>query len=222
MSLTNVLAQDRDADISSEQLREMARSTAVPDQRTVETKGSPFLNEEFANGSVTFQNGLTTNVMPLRFNIYENSLQFMDNNQIYAINSETINEFELYASDGIITFKKGYDARRLNADEFVAVLADGEAKLMVKYDVNYRENISGYGQATQVEEYSKSENYYVKFGGNDVDRLRRLDERRVLNSFPSHKIQLEQFASQQNIRFDNARDVAKLFKYYNSLLNEDA
>lgn len=218
--LTLVEAQDRGGDITSEQLRDMARTTSVPDHRTVDTRGTPFFNEEFTNGSITFENGQTTNVMPLRYNAYENNLQFMSGSNIYAVENNTVRSFELYATDSVIRFEKGYDARRLSPEDFVAVMADGEAKFMVKHTVNYREDISGYGQATQVEEYSPSREYYVKFGDGDVDRIRSLNERRVMRTFPSHEDELEQFASQNNIQFDNIMDVSRLFKHYNTLQNE--
>jgi len=136
--LTLVDAQDRGGDITSEQLRDMARTTSVPDHRTVDTRGTPFFNEEFTNGSITFENGQTTNVMPLRYNAYENNLQFMSGSNIYAVENNTVRSFELYATDSVIRFEKGYDARRLSPEDFVAVMADGEAKFMVKHTVNYR------------------------------------------------------------------------------------
>lgn len=221
-TFTFTQAQERSATVTAEQMRDMARTTSVPDHRSVETKGTPFFNEEFVNGTVTFKNEQTTNVLPIRFNSYEGTVQFMESGDIYAIDSKTIKEFEIYASDGIIRFSKGYEARRLSQDDFVAVLADGEAKFMIKYSVNYRENVSGYGQATQVEEYSQSENYYVKFGESDVDRIRSLNKRRVMGAFPSHTDQLEQFANQHNIRFDNVRDVARLFDHYNTVTSEQS
>lgn len=218
--ISSIYAQDATTSITVEEMRNMTRTTNVPVHQAVETKGSPFFNDEFADGSVTFKNGLTTNVLPLRYNAYEGTVQFRDGDNILAINSITIDEFELYAADGIIRFAKGYDARRLSEDEFVAVLADGDAKFMVKYSVNYHENVSGYGRATQVEEYVPSENYYVKFGDGEVDRLRRLNQRRVMRTFPSHTDQLEEYANQNNIQFDNVQDVARLFNHYNSLISE--
>jgi len=212
-------AQDRDGQISSEQLRDMARTTAVPDQSAVETQGTPFFNNDFMNGTITFKNGQTTNVMPLRYNAYEGNLQFQNRNDIFAVDSNTIDEFELHGPDGVIQFKKGYDARRLSEDDFVAVMTDGEAKFMVKHTVNYREDISGYGQATRVEEYSQSQNFYVKFGDNDVDRIRSLNERRVMRTFPSHEDELEEYAQENRIDFSSITDVTRLFRYYNSLVN---
>ncbi|CAN5128942.1 hypothetical protein BH23BAC3_BH23BAC3_14680 [soil metagenome] len=218
--IPSIHAQDGTTSITVEEMRDMARTTHVPVYQAVETKGSPFFNDDFADGSVTFKNGQTTNVLPLRFNAYEGTVQFRDGNNILAIDSNTIEEFELYAADGIIRFTKGYDARRLSEDEFVAVLADGNAKFMVKYSVNYHEDVSGYGQATQVEEYVPSENYYVKIGDGDVDRIRSLSQRRVMRTFPSHTDQLEEYANQNNIQFDNVQDVAKIFNHYNSLISE--
>lgn len=212
------VAQNSGPELTTEELRDLSITSRLIGLNAVETKGSPFLNEAFSNGSITFENGKTTNVMPMRFNVYEGTVQFRDNENIYAIEGKTIREFELYASDGIVKFKKGFDSRRLSPDQFVAVLADGKAKFMVRHSVNYREDVGGYGQATQVEEYSSSESYYVKFGDNDTEQLRRLGQRRVLRAFPSHKDDLETFARQNNLSFDSPYDVADLFKYYNTLI----
>lgn len=207
--------------MTSEQIRDLTnRSKVIVTEQTSETIGSPFFNDEFIEGSITLQNEQTTNVLPLRYNAYENTLQFQRNNNLYAMDSQTIKEFELYLEDGLIRFVKGYNARRLAEDEFVALLSDGEAKFMVKYSVNFHGNVSGYSQATQVEEYVLAKNFYVKFGDNDVGRIRSLNERRVMRTFPSHREELEEYASQNNIQFDNVQHVARLFNYYNSLLSE--
>jgi len=216
----NADAQDGTRNLTAEDMRDMSRSSMVPAHQAVETRGTPFFNEEFTDGTVTFKNGQTTNVMPLRYNAYEGAVQFSDGDNIYEIDSNTIEEFELYVADRVIPFIKGYDARRLSEDEFVAVLSEGEAKFMVKYSVNYHGNVSGYGQATQVEEYVPSESYYVKFGDGDVDRIRSLSERRVIRSFPSHRGQLEEYAEENNIQFDEVQHVARLFKHYNTLVSE--
>lgn len=216
----NADAQDGTSSLTVEDMRDMSRTSFVPTHQAVETRGTPFFNEEFMDGAVTFKNGQTTNVLPLRYNAYEGNVQFSDGNNIYAIDSNTVEEFEIYASDGIIRFTKGYDARRLSEDEFVAVLSEGHAKFMVKYSVNYHENVSGYGQATQVEEYVPSESYYVKFGDGDVGRIRSLSERRVLRAFPSHRDQLEEYAEKNNLQFDDTQHVARLFNHYNTLASE--
>jgi hypothetical protein len=216
----SLVAQDQTKDVTSEQIRDMISTTSVPDKRVSTIVGSPFFNTDFVNGEITLANNLTTNVLPLRFNAYEGTLQFKDGNEIYAIEPSNIREFEMHASDGIITFKRGYSASRLDSDDFVAMLADGEAKFMVLYSKSYREDISGYGNASEVGEYVDSNEYYVKFGNSDLDRLRSLGERRVLRSFPSHRDQLEDYVEQNNLQLDEVTDVARLFKYYNSLLAE--
>ena len=215
----NADAQNATTSITVEDMRDMARTSMVPAHQAVETRGTPFFNEEFAEGSVTFKNGQTTNVLPLRYNAYEGNVQFRDGNNIYEIDSNTVEEFEIYGSDGLIRFSKGYDARRLSEDEFVAILSEGHAKFMVKYSVNYHGNVSGYGQATQVEEYVPSENFYVKLDDGDVDRIRSLSERRVIRSFPSHRDEIEEYAEENNIQFDNIQHVARLFNHYNSLVS---
>lgn len=225
VSLTLVLtlqvaAQDQTKDVTSEQIRDMISTTSVPDKRTVTIEGTPYFNDTFINGSITLTNNRTTNVLPLRFNTYEGNLQFKDGEEIFAIEGSNIREFEIYASNGVITFKRGYSASRLDSDNFVAVLADGEAKFMILYSKSLREDISGYGNASEVGEYVDNNEYYVKFGDSDVDRLRNLSERRVLRSFPSHRDQLEDYVNRNNLQLDNVTHVARLFKHYNSLLSE--
>ena len=213
-------AQDQTRSVTSEQIRDMARTTSVPDMRTVTVEGSPFLSEDFANGSIVLSNNRTTNVLPLRYNAYEGSLQFREGQDIFSIADQDVKEFELYLSDRNIKFKKGFSADRLDPDKFVALMTDGEASFIVLFSKNLREDISGYGQATQVQEYTDSNEFFVKFGDNSPDRLRSLSGRRVLRSFPSHRDQLERYSDHNNLQLDQIVDVAKLFSHYNSLLEE--
>jgi len=201
------------------QLQEVGESVIIPLNNYNDIKGSPYYMEDFAEGVITFKNGKSSNPMQLRFNTLDDNFQFKDGKEIFSIDSEVVKEVTLSASNGDITFKKGFDSRRLNQDNFVLILADGPAKFIVKYSTDIRENSTNYGSTTSGSggEFVTSETYYVKFGDRDTERVRSLNERRVMREFPTHRDEVETFANNNRIDFGDPNDVAKLFNYYNSL-----
>ncbi|REL24678.1 hypothetical protein DYD21_17640 [Rhodohalobacter sp. SW132] len=186
-------------------------------EKEIDADGSPYLFNEFLSGSLTFMNGKTVSDVPLRFNIHEENVQFQNNGNIFVLDAEVINKIEITGQNETITLQKGFDARRLSENNFVEILADGDAKFMVKYSATLRQANANYGASANTNEFSTTETYYVKFGNEDTERLRRLNERRVLRVFPDHSDEIEQFVNNNNLQLDNADDVAALFKYYNSL-----
>lgn len=218
---TTAVAQDS-KELSAEEMQSLMSSDRIPIRSATETTGSPYLFETFNDGSIEFVNGKTTNVLPIRFNVYEQKLEFREGNSAFVMDSNTITEFEIYVDNTIYKFRKGFDARRLSEEEFVSLLIDDVVKFIEKPTVSFQQAVASYGTATQKDEYISSVTYYVKIGDGDTNRIRSLNKRRVMRNINHHKNDVENFADTNNINFSDSKDVEKLLLYYNSLLKEDS
>lgn len=211
---TEVSAQ---TEITKEDIQDIVQRHVVVETRTTEIIGSPYFHDAFTTGYVTLFNNDKTETLTMNYNIYENRIEYSDGNTILAIDGNQIKEFIFNHNGTNQTFRKGYSARGLDANEFVQVMVDGPAKLLVKNEVSYLQDVSSYGTATQRDEYVSNTRVYVHIDG-ETDRIRRLRERSVLRSFDSHREQLEQYTNENNLDLSELEHVKRLFDYYNSLI----
>jgi hypothetical protein len=215
-----IYAQDSNSSISPTELREITTANRIPVHRSVNIQGSPFLFDDFYEGKVSLKNGHISQSLPIRYNSHEQNIEFMDNNSAYILDGEEIEWFELNIGDDSYKFRKGFDASRLTPDDFVQVLAEGELTFLVRHSTSFQQNVASYGTATRQDRYLSTESYFIKAGKDSPDRIRSLRERRVMRYIDRYNEEVETFAKQHNIDFSDAADVAKLIKYYNSLVSK--
>lgn len=218
ISLPSLMVVDALAqiEITKEDMKDIIQRNVVLETRAVDVKGSPYFHESFRDGIVTLFNNSRTETLSMNYNIYENRIEYSDGNTILAINGNQIKEFTFTDSGINQTFRKGFSAGGLDENEFVHVMVDGDAKLLIKNEVSYQQDVSSYGVATQQDEYISNQRIYFHIDG-ETDRVRRMRERNVLRSFNQHRDQLEKYTNQNRIDLSELNDVKRLFEYYNSL-----
>ncbi len=215
----NALSQvQNEAEISPTQMRNLLDANQVPLHRATNVEGSPFLLEEFFEGVVKLKNGHTTRPMQIRYNTHTQSVDFMSGNLAFNVTGDQIVSFTFSDGSHNYKFEKGYDARGISEDDFVEIAVQGEATFIVRHSTNFFEDAASYGQATQEDRYVTSEVFYLKVGDDDLNRIRRPNERRVLRNFDRFDNELEQFVDQNNLDLSVREDVVRLVRYYNSLV----
>jgi hypothetical protein len=204
------------SEVTVEELRDITRGSAVTVQRQhTDVAGSPYLFDSFVDGYVTLSNGLVTEKLTMNYNIYENRIEYSDGNSILAIENHRMKNFIFERNGDREIFKRGFDARGLERDEFVRLLSEGKVTAFLKYETSFQE-IPSYGQATRRSEFITNKRLYVKKDG-ETDRIRRLSERNVVRSLDTHRDEMREFARQGNLDLENADDLRKFFAHYNKI-----
>lgn len=208
-----VAAQDR---IDENDIKDMVLRNVIPTIQKTEVSGTPYVSEDFTNGSFELYSGSFASGLNMNYNIYEQRIEYISGSETYAIDPANIKQFTLRI-DGIDhSFKRGFESKRLAGDQFVEVAAEGPLTFLIKYEVSFNENVSSsYGSATRQVSYSKNERYYFKYG-DEVSSIRKLNKRRVMNYFDGNKI-VENFIDQNNLDMSDPDDVAKAIQKYNEL-----
>lgn len=215
----NAISQvQNEANITSTEMRNLLDSNQIPLHRATNVEGTPYLFEEFYEGVVALKNGHTTQPLQIRYNTHTQSIDFMSGNLAFNVEGDNIESFYLTANGSEIKFVKGYDGSRLSEDDFVEIIVDGEAMFLARHHTTLFEDTASYGSATRNDIYRSDVTYYIKIGDDNPNRLRSLNERRVMNNFDRFEDELEQYADQNNIDFSEKEDVARLVRYYNSLV----
>jgi hypothetical protein len=212
----SLLIAQSEREITTEDLRNLTEGRNVPQHRAVVTEGSPYLQETFLDGTVVLLNGRRSENLSIKFNIHENRIEFKSDDSIFIIEGYNIREFTIHDSDGAHTFKKGYSARGLDVTDFVRVLSEGKATILLRHEVGFQPNVATYGTATQKDVYLTNETLYILKDG-ETERIRNLRERNILRSFDSDRKEIQNYTQENNLDLSTLKDIRKLFDYYNSL-----
>lgn len=216
LSSAAIHAQTSQEKLTTEDLRDIVRFNVIQEAQSTEVIGSPYLFEDFEEGSITLADGKNTANLQLNFNIYENRVEFADAGSIIAVDNNMVDKFVFKSSSNEMTFAKGFDSRRLDNTDFVQVLVDGPVKLLKKYEVSFQENVATYGTATQKDEYISDERFFIHEDG-ETNRLRNLSERQVLKTLNNHQDEMESFINENNIDTENTEHLARLILHYNEI-----
>ncbi|TVR19129.1 MAG: hypothetical protein EA391_01380 [Balneolaceae bacterium] len=203
------------SEITKEDLRDMSRNV-IPVTRSTETIGTPYLFDDFQTGIVTLNDGNVTEALSMNFNVHENRVEYADGQAILAFLGDEITSFEIYDGPNLMRFQKGFEARGLEKDEFVQVLSDGPAVGLLKHEVNFQQDVAMYGSATQRDEYVSNMRLYIYEDGN-VERIRRLSERRITRAMDADRNELRNFISENNLDLENPYHLRQLFEFYNQI-----
>jgi hypothetical protein len=212
---TLIFAQS-EREVTTEDFRNMVDGKTVHQHRAIETEGTPYLQESFLDGTIVLLNGRKSENLSMKFNLHENSIEFINDESIFIIDGNKIKEFTIRDSDETLTFKKGYSARGLNPEDFVQVLVEGKATVLINHDVSLQSNVATFGTATQKDVYVSNETLYIIKDG-ESERIRRIRERNILRSFDNHRNEMQNYTKENNLDLSNPKDIKKLFEHYNDL-----
>lgn len=213
MILQPLLAQD---ELDRNDMIDMIERNVVPTVQKIEVSGTPYFSENFLKGYFELFNGSRTKELILNYNIYENRLEYRDAGQTYAVSPNSVRHFRIEDNGETYVFKKGFESRRLGADEFVEVATEGAISFLIKHEVSFNENSSsGYGSATKKSAYSKNKRFYFKKNG-DVIYLKKLNNRQVLRHFDGNQ-EVENYIKENNLSMSDPEHLEKAVKKYNSV-----
>lgn len=202
--------------VTTDDIQEMVSYNLIPTFQTTNVKGNPYIADNFLMGSFELYSGATTENLEMNYNIHENRIEIVDGNQVYAVSADDVKQFVVEMNGEERVYKKGFESRRLDANQFVEVKADGAMSFLIKHEVNYSENSSaGYGSASKEEVYAKNKRYYLKKGG-EVHELRRLRHRRVVKHFNDNK-QVNNYIKENNLDLSNPDHIEKAVVKYNEI-----
>lgn len=185
------------------------------------TQGHPYLNKDFLKGQAMINSSVTTKQIYLRLNTETNTVEFIRNDQIMAMDSKKIIGFRIIANDGNIIFKNGFNADVKNIDNntFLRIVKDGDHKLLAHHFTTLIEDMASYGSANQKNKYVSHLNHYIVSpdGKFHEIKLRKNAKKDILDALGSHKAQIKQYVADQNLDYRSESDVGKIIEKYNQL-----
>ncbi|WP_163323117.1 hypothetical protein [Draconibacterium mangrovi] len=180
-------------------------------------EGSPYLDDTFVNGTIYTTAKTQVPDVPLRYNIYNDNLEFKTNDGtiLELAHPETVErakmgEIEMIFTDYLTSTKN-------NKKGFFKVLAEGNLNLLAKPDIFYQEakEEAAYKEAQPPMFIPKPDEYYLQKTGLPAIKIRNSKDIDALIN--AHKKEIDTFIKKNKVKFKSAEDLTQLVDYYNSL-----
>lgn len=195
-------------------------------QKYAKVEGTPYIGGgEWFTGKFTIKDGQTYDNMLIRYNGYEDNLEFQrEGKSPLIIDNKILNSFEFRklneerTKTEVYTFKVGrlIEGKDINEDGFYRIIYEGDFKIYQKMKV---------GQVTITPpDYGQSDFQKFVFS-NDflfIDKTGKIDDFKLnrgnfYSKFSGNKKDIKEYLKTKNVDFDDATDVAQLSAYIETL-----
>lgn len=178
-------------------------------------QGTPYLNPDFVNGKVTTTDGSTFNDIPLRYNCYSDVIEFKKEDVGYDIDPKNIVDKVEFGGRvfGYLQFEPGFGHNM----GYFQILAEGKAKLCVKYQIGFleREELRGYATPKPDRFDNLKVTYWISMDNAPAKQI--LNKGKFLELFSEKKNEVEGFMASKKLTIKKEDDLKKIVSYYNTL-----
>lgn len=181
-----------------------------------QVKGSPYLNDEFENGSIYTTQRIQYAEIPLRYNIFNDELEFKTPaNEIQALATPEIVEKAIFGNTHLVY--SAYSNNNKIKKGFFVVLEEGKAMLYSKPGVIFKEATepAAYKEAEPPTFSKKADDYYIRIGTAPAQMIGNKKE--LLSVFPDNQDKIESYIDKNKVKTNKSESLKELVRYYNSL-----
>jgi hypothetical protein len=178
--------------------------------------GSPYLNKEFENGSIYTVQRQQFNEIPLRYNIYNDNLEFKTpDDEIMALSAPEIVEKAVVGS-AVLTWSPYLLANKTKKGFFL-ILEEGKASLYAKPAIAFQAATepAAYKDAEPAKFVKKADEYYIRIG--DGQAVIISNKKDLIAAFPDNRDKIESFISKNKIKTNKPEGLKEVVKHYNSI-----
>ncbi|RYY07899.1 MAG: hypothetical protein EOP43_01850 [Sphingobacteriaceae bacterium] len=182
-------------------------------------KGSPYLSDDWAKGSVLLNNMQAYSNIEVKYNEYTDKLHFRGKNDETLNFSDKVKEFTItYTKEtNLITehYRSGYNnIPGIETDAYLQTLSEGKAQLLKKTLKKIQTN-NEYGSISTNKSFVPSIRYYI-INGEKASMIKK-DKKSVFSALGNKQSELESYSKTNNIDFKKDADLINLITYYNGL-----
>lgn len=189
----------------------------VNESAIADVTGSPDINVDWADGSITRKSGKQYTNLKLRYDAYNDQVVFEDpqNGNSLVPAFADVNGFTMKSNDGDMTFANGFPAvDNQTPASFYQVIAPGKTELLKHYTKTVKES-QGFGDGSTTKNFDDAETYYI-FKNGSMTKV-KADEKDITAALSDKSQQLTAYAKSNHLGFKKESDLNKIFAYYNTL-----
>ncbi len=181
-----------------------------------EIEGSPYLQDEFVSGSIyTIQKLMYIEIL-LRYNIYNDNLEFkLPSDEVQALSAPEIVE-KAIIGDIQLNYSPFLRANKIRHG-FLLLLEEGKASLFSKPVVAFKEATepAAYKLAEPAKFVRKADEFYIRIGNEPAKLI--TGKKDLIESFQDNRDKVENYIDKNRIKTNKAEDLKKVVSFYNSL-----
>ena len=178
--------------------------------------GSPYLNDEFINGTIFTTSKFQYDDVPLRYNIYNDQIEFKTpQDEIQALAMPEIVESIEYGEYKMVYIP--YSNSKKIRNGFFKVEIEGNASLYLKSEIAFKkaEEAGAYKEAESAKFVNKPNSFYIQVGHKQAIKVGNKKE--LVKIFPDHQNEITTFIKKNKIKTSKSEGLKILVEYYNSL-----
>ena len=177
--------------------------------------GSPYLDNEFSTGEVTMNDSLQFKNIPLRYNVLNDKMQFLDErNQIFEIDNPEQNYRYILGEHRFLSCDYSIEGEIQHG--IIEELVKGKIKLYKKYSAKFKPATKAIGfQEAEPDRILRDDEIYLFAIGNAVPENIRFNKKTLFNSLEPFKKDIEQYAKKENLKLRSEEDLIRLIRYCN-------
>ena len=178
--------------------------------------GSPYLNKEFISGNIFTKNKIQYVGVPLRYNIYNDEMEFKTDTENYLAISDPKSMKEIRIGGAVFV----YDIKRNKKGEqegYYELLQDGNVRLLSRYNIVFKPitSTTGYKQSQPPRLNRNANTYYIKTGSSEPLLLASKKDLDVI--FGSKNDKLLAFIKSRKLNVKKEEDLIKLVEFINQM-----
>ncbi|HLF34876.1 MAG TPA: hypothetical protein VI583_11595 [Cyclobacteriaceae bacterium] len=178
--------------------------------------GSPFLNDEFVNGDVYYNNEFVIRNVPLRYDMQNDEMQYTYRNYTFAFGPNPRLNFIIIQSDTFVI--ETIQPRSADSLGFFKLIIPGKLTILAHLSVSYREGRPPGAledRAVPAKFTRRPDEYYAKIEGSVPEKIRSMDK--LIELLSDHQAELTRFWKSNKSSPNKANDLILFAGYYNSL-----
>lgn len=177
-------------------------------------KGSAYLNEEFTLGSITTKNNIKYQGVPLRYNIYNDDIEFELKEGIFLAisNPESLKEVTIGDETFIYTKKINKKGESLG---YYKLVTTGNTMLLTRYHIVFvgPQATTGYKAAAPAKLNRNANTFLLKVGDNNPIQIAKKKDLEFI--FGTEAKKLLAYLKSEKLNVKKEKDLIKLVQFIN-------
>jgi hypothetical protein len=178
----------------------------------VDIEGSPYLFDDWVQGSVKLANGSLYNNVALKYNQLDGHPLFRNKTGEAYEFTDAVAEFTLDYKNVTKHFITNVSGPTDKA--FYETIGDGKTRIL-KHSIKYIQEIKEYNSATGTKKFKGTEKYFLQMDGKLIPI--KNDKKAILAALGKKQPELETYIKSNHLDLKEDGDLADLIIYYNSL-----
>ncbi len=177
-------------------------------------KGTAYLNPQFIEGSLIFTNGDRLDKKPLRYNLYTQQFEMIEDSDTLAIGNAAEIEY-LRIADKVFVYTD-YLCQGKHKSGYFELLEEGDCRLLKRWVATYHE-IDPSGSSTVADDcFYRDCQCFIQFFKNPATAVSS-SKKELIRSFANKGEEVKAYMKQEKLKAKREADLIKIVDYYNSI-----